>query len=190
MIEKRGLFSRILLLSLTVYTLAASPADSDSPLDFRMETIDGLEMDLMQHKGKVIMMVNVASKCRFTPQYEALQRTYEKYSAQGFVILGFPANNFRNQEPGTNEEIRQFCTLNYGVTFPLFAKISVKGENIHPLYEFLTSKKTNPVFGGEIQWNFTKFLISREGQVIARFEPGTTPDSPEVVEAIEAALKK
>ena len=163
---------------------------AESPLDFRMETIDGLEMDLLQHKGKVIMMVNVASKCGLTPQYEALQRIYEKYKEQGFVVFGFPANNFRGQEPGTNSEIRQFCTLNYGVNFPLFSKISVKGADKHPLYGFLAGEDTNPDFGGEIQWNFTKFLVGREGQVIARFEPKTTPDSPEVIAAIENALNK
>ena len=107
---------------------------------------------------------------------------------QGFVVFGFPANNFRNQEPGSNSEIRQFCTLNYGINFPLFSKISVKGEDMHPLYANLTSKVSNPEFGGEIQWNFTKFLIGRKGQVIARFEPNTVPDSPEVLAAIEAAL--
>ena len=160
----------------------------DSPLAFRMETLDGLEMDLSLHKGKVILMVNVASKCGLTPQYEALQRIYEKYKDQGFVVFGFPANNFRSQEPGTNSEIRQFCTLNYGVNFPLFSKISVKGEDMHPLYGYLTSKASNPEFGGEIQWNFTKFLIGRKGQVIARFEPKTVPDSPEAIAAIEAAL--
>jgi glutathione peroxidase len=183
------IFSIILILALPV-NLIASADSSDSPLGFRMKTIDGLEMDLSIHKGKVILMVNVASKCGLTPQYEALQRIYEKYKGQGFVIFGFPANNFRNQEPGTNEEIRQFCTLNYGVNFPLFAKISVSGEDQHPLYEFLTGKTTNPEFGGEIKWNFTKFLIGRDGQVIARFEPRTTPDSPEVTSAIETALKK
>ena len=187
--KKYGIYVSIVLLGLAG-NLTSVSADSDSPLGFRMETIDGLEMDLSLHKGKVILMVNVASKCGLTPQYEALQRIYEKYKDQGFVIFGFPANNFRNQEPGTNEEIRQFCTLNYGVNFPLFAKISVAGDDKHPLYAFLTSQKTNPNFGGEIQWNFTKFLIGRDGQVIARFEPRTTPDSQEITTAIETALKK
>jgi len=188
MVKTKAAILGIFAVALYICLPIIATKSTESPLDFRMETIDGLEMDLLQHKGKVILMVNVASKCGLTPQYEALQRLYEKYKEQGFVVFGFPANNFRGQEPGTNSEIRQFCTLNYGVNFPLFSKISVKGEDKHPLYAFLTGKDTNPDFGGEIQWNFTKFLIGREGQVIARFEPKTTPDSAEVIVAIENAL--
>jgi len=161
----------------------------ESPLDFHMLSIDGEDVDLAQYKGKVVLMLNVASKCGNTPQYKALQAMYEKYKEQGFVILGFPANNFLGQEPGTNEEIKQFCSLNYGVTFPMFAKISVKGKDQHPLYEFLTGEKTNPGFSGKIKWNFEKFLISKEGKVINRFKPKTKPGDDKVVKAIENALK-
>jgi glutathione peroxidase len=162
---------------------------SRSPLDFHMLSIDGEDVDLAQYKGKVVLFVNVASKCGNTPQYAALQEIYEKYKDRGFVILGFPANNFKGQEPGTNEEIKQFCTLNYGVTFPMFAKISVKGEDQHPLYRFLTAEETNPGFGGDIEWNFAKFLINKEGRVVNRFTPKTVPDDAKVITAIENALK-
>jgi len=134
-------------------------------------------------------MVNVASKCGYTPQYSALESTYEKYKDQGFVILGFPANNFGAQEPGTNAEIKTFCSTKYNVTFPMFSKISVKGSDTAPLYQFLT-EKANPTLAGEIKWNFTKFLVDRNGKVVQRFEPAVTPDSPEVLAAIEKLLKK
>ncbi len=187
-------FTSILVLSLTMALLNANAQAStnpvESPLDFRMKTLDGMEADLSQYKGKVMLFVNVASKCGLTPQYTALQVVYEKYQDQGFVILGFPANNFGSQEPGTNTEIQQFCTVNYGVSFPMFAKISVKGSDKHPLYAFFTESKTNPDFSGEIQWNFTKFLIGRDGSVVNRFEPKIVPDSPEVIAAIEKALRK
>ena len=140
-------------------------------------------------KGKVVMIVNVASFCGYTPQYEGLEKIYEKYKDQGFVILGFPANNFGAQEPGTNEEIKTFCSRKYNVSFPMYSKISVKGEDKHPLYQFLTDKQANPSTGGEIQWNFTKFLVDRDGKVIARFEPNVTPESAGVTSAIEKALK-
>ena len=161
----------------------------DSPLDFRMKTLDGLDTDLSQYLGKVVLFVNVASKCGLTPQYTALQAIYEKYQDQGFTILGFPANNFGAQEPGSNAEIQQFCTINYGVSFPMFAKISVKGSDKHPLYAFFTESETNPGFSGEIQWNFTKFLIGRDGSVVNRFEPKIVPDAPEIIAAIEKALR-
>ena len=132
-------------------------------------------------------MVNVAGKCGFTPQYEGLQKLYEKYKDDGFVILGFPANNFLHQEPGTNEEIKTFCRSNYGVTFPMFAKISVKGKDQHPLYKYLTDKKAHD-FGGKIGWNFTKFLIGRDGQIKARFSTKTKPEDETVVAAIEKEL--
>ena len=128
--------------------------------------------------------MNVASKCGFTPQYTALEAVYEKYKDQGLVVMGFPANNFMAQEPGTNEEIKTFCSRKYNVTFPMYSKISVKGDDKAPLYQFLTEQK-----GGDIKWNFTKFLIGRDGTIIARFEPKVTPDSPEVVAAIEKALQ-
>jgi len=135
------------------------------------------------------MIVNVASLCGFTPQYTGLEAVYEKYKDKGFVILGFPANNFGSQEPGTNDEIKTFCTRKYNVSFPMFAKISVKGADKAPLYKFLTDKQSNPASGGEIQWNFTKFLIGKDGRIIQRFESAVEPQSPEVVAAIEKALK-
>ena len=166
----------------------ASNTNEKSPLDYTMETIDGDSVSLDQYKGKVIMMINVASKCGNTPQYEQLEAIYNKYKDQGFTILGFPANNFAHQEPGSNAEIKQFCTLNYGVTFPMFAKISVKGSDKHPLYQYLTGESTDPEHAGDITWNFEKFLISRDGQVIDRFTPKTKPDDPKVLAAIEKAL--
>lgn len=166
----------------------APPPKAKSALDFKAKDIDGNEVDLAKYKGKVVMIVNVASKCGFVSQYATLQAIYEKYKGKGFIILGFPANNFLRQEPGTNDEIKSFCTLTYNVSFDMFAKISVKGRRIAPLYAFLTSRKTNPEFGGSIKWNFTKFLLNREGKVVARFGARTKPDSKEVIEAVQAAL--
>jgi glutathione peroxidase len=137
----------------------------------------------------VLLLVNVASKCGFTPQYTALEALYEKYKGQGLVVIGFPANNFMAQEPGTNEEIKTFCSRKYNVTFPMYSKISVKGDDKAPIYQFLTDKGANPNTGGEIKWNFTKFLVARDGPVVSRFEPAVKPDSPEVVAAIEKALQ-
>ncbi len=159
-----------------------------SPLDFTVKTIDGKEQKLSEYKGKVVLLVNVASKCGLTPQYTALESTYEKYKDQGFVIVGFPANNFGSPEPGTNEEIKQFCSSKYNVTFPMMSKISVKGDNKHPLYQFLTEGKAGKEFAGDIEWNFAKFLVDRNGNVMARFASKTTPDSPQVTGAIEKAL--
>jgi glutathione peroxidase len=150
--------------------------------DFTVTSIQGKLAPLSEYQGKVVLVVNVASKCGYTPQYKGLEALYRKYQDQGFVVLGFPANNFKSQEPGTNEEIQQFCTRTYDVTFPMFSKISVVGEDKAPLYQYLTQT------GGEIPWNFTKFLVGRDGKVMARFEPKTTPDSPEVVSAVEKAL--
>jgi glutathione peroxidase len=156
--------------------------------DFTVKDIDGKDVKLEQFKGKAILIVNVASKCGFTSQYEGLQKIYLQYKDQGLVILGFPANNFMGQEPGTNEEIKQFCSLNYNVTFPMFSKISVKGKDIAPLYKFLTEKETNPEFSGKISWNFNKFLIDRAGKIVARFGSRTKPESEEMIQAIEKAL--
>ena len=153
--------------------------------EFTLNSIDGKAAPLSAYDGKVVMLVNVASRCGYTPQYSGLEALYEKYKDRGLVILGFPANNFGGQEPGTNEEIKTFCSAKYNVTFPMYAKVSVKGEDTTPLYQFLTQAK-----GGEIKWNFTKFLTDKHGKVIARFEPNVTPDSPEVRSAIEAALQK
>jgi glutathione peroxidase len=156
---------------------------------FTLNSIDGKPAPLADYKGKVVLVVNVASQCGYTPQYSALEATYEKYKKQGFVILGFPANNFGAQEPGTNEEIKTFCTRKYSVTFPMYSKISVKGADQAPLYAYLT-KDTGPGLIGDIKWNFTKFLIDRNGKVVQRFEPAVTPDSKEVVSAIEKQLKQ
>ncbi len=156
--------------------------------DFAMKDIDGKEVKMENYKGKVMLIVNVASKCGFTSQYEGLQKIYLQYKERGLEILGFPANNFLGQEPGTNEEIKQFCSLNYNVTFPMFSKISVKGKDIAPLYKFLTDKETNPEFSGSISWNFNKFLINREGKIVARFGSRAKPESEEVIQAIEKAL--
>ncbi len=164
-------------------------AKMNSIYDFTVKDIDGKNVKLEQFKGKVMLVVNVASKCGFTPQYKGLQEIYSQYKDEGFVILGFPANNFLHQEPGTNEEIKQFCSLNYNVTFPMFSKISVKGKNIAPLYKFLTEKESNPEFSGGISWNFNKFLISRDGKIVARFGTRTKPESEEVIQAITKALK-
>ena len=161
-----------------------------SPLDFTMKSIDGDDVKLDIYSGKVLLLVNVASKCGYTSQYRGLESLYRKYNEQGLVVMGFPANNFFWQEPGTNEEIKTFCTTKYNVTFPMFAKISVKGGKIHPLYKFLTSKQTNPEFGGGISWNFNKFLVDRSGKLVARFSSKDEPESVKVVQTIEQALKQ
>lgn len=157
--------------------------------DIPLKTINGKPATLGEYKGKVLLIVNVASQCGYTPQYEGLQKIYQQYQSQGLVVLGFPANNFGGQEPGTEAEIKEFCSLKYNVTFPMFAKLSAKGADIHPLYKFLTDKETNPNFAGEIKWNFNKFLIDKNGNPIARFDSSDKPESPKVVQAIEQALK-
>ena len=159
-------------------------------LNFKMKGIDGKEVDLSQFQGKVVLIVNVASKCGNTPQYKALQELYEKYGKDGFVVLGVPANEFGKQEPGSNDEIAKFCTSKYHVTFPMLAKVVVKGEGICPLYKHLSEKDTDPKFGGEIPWNFEKFLIGRNGEIAGRFNHRVKPESEEVVKVIEAELKK
>jgi glutathione peroxidase len=167
--------------------MSASLFAASNVYDFTLNSIDGKASPLGEYKGKVVMIVNVASKCGFTPQYKELEAVYEKYQAQGFVILGFPANNFGGQEPGSNEEIKTFCSRTYNVKFPMYSKISVKGPDIAPLYQFLTDPASKT--GGEIKWNFTKFLVGKDGKVIARFETPVKPDAPEVISAIEKALK-
>jgi glutathione peroxidase len=154
--------------------------------DIAVKDIDGKDTSLSAYKGKVILIVNVASRCGFTPQYKALEAVYEKYKDKGFVVLGFPCNQFGGQEPGTNEEIKQFCSSKYSVSFPLFDKIDVNGEKRHPLYVALAG--ADSPFAGNIKWNFTKFLVGRDGKILKRFESRTTPDAPEVVQAIEGAL--
>ena len=169
--------------------LSASFSAASTIYEFTLKSIDGQQVPLAQFKGKVVLIVNVASRCGYTPQYAGLEALYEKYKDRGFVILGFPANNFLWQEPGTNEEIKTFCSTKYHVTFPMFAKVSVKGADKTPLYQFLTDKRANPSSGGEIGWNFTKFLTDRNGKVIARFGSGVAPQSPEIIKAIDAALR-
>ena len=159
-----------------------------SPLDFKLKDIDGKDLDLAQFKGKPVLLVNVASKCGLTPQYEALESLYEKYKDKDLVVIGIPANNFNGQEPGTEAQIKQFCSSKYNVTFPMTSKISVKGGDQHALYKFLTSKETNGDFGGDIEWNFAKFLVDRNGNVMARFGSKTKPDEPQVIAAIEKAI--
>lgn len=161
-----------------------------SVLEFTMKSIDDKDVPLSTYQGKVLLIVNVASRCGNTNQYAGLEKLYATYREQGFEVLGFPANNFLGQEPGTNAEIKEFCTTTYGVTFPMFSKISVKGDDQHPLYRFLTSEATNPKFSGNVKWNFQKYLVGRNGGVIAKFAPGDDPMSGQIVSAIEAALKE
>jgi glutathione peroxidase len=177
-----------LVLALVLCAAATLQARAASIYDFTISSIDGRPVSLESYKGKVVLLVNVASKCGFTPQYAALEAVYEKYKDRGLVIVGIPANNFAQQEPGTNEEIKAFCSRKYNVSFPMMSKVSVKGDDQTPLYKFLTDTSTDPQFAGDIKWNFTKFLFDRNGKAVARFEPATTPDSPQVTAAIEAAL--
>ena len=179
----------VLTLMLTIATAVAG-AEAHSIYDFTVRSIDGQQVSLKSYSGKVVLLVNVASKCGFTPQYAGLEAVYEKYKDRGLVIVGIPANNFAQQEPGTNEEIKKFCSNKYNVTFPMMSKVSVLGDDETPLYQFLTSKSANPQIGGDIKWNFTKFLFDRNGNPVARFEPAVKPDSPEVTAAIEATLGK
>ena len=174
---------RAYLMCGALLIMAGSLFAASGIYNFTLNSIDGKPAPLADYKGKVILVVNVASQCGYTPQYSALESIYEKYKDQGFVILGFPANNFGAQEPGTNEEIKTFCSRKYNVSFPMYAKISVKGSDIAPLYDYLT-KST----GGDIKWNFTKFLIGKDGAIVARFESKVKPDDPEVTAAIEKAL--
>jgi len=166
----------------------AAPTTAHAALNFTVQDIEGNDVNLNRYYGDVVLVVNTASRCGLTPQYEQLQALHEAYAEQGLSILGFPANNFGRQEPGTNDQIIEFCEQNYGVEFDMFAKISVKGDDIAPLYAYLTSEETNGDFAGEIRWNFDKFLIDRNGNVIARFAPRDTPSSEQITAAIEAAL--
>lgn len=183
--------SLILSLAIAAVAFAAPVVAADgpmkSPLQATMKSADGKDYPLAQHHGQVVLLVNVASKCGLTKQYTALEAVYDKYKEAGFVIVGVPANNFNGQEPGSNEEIQAFCKSKYDVSFPVLAKVSVKGDDIDPLYKYLTTASPKP---GDIGWNFAKFLINRKGEVIDRFEPKTTPDDPAVVAAIEKALKE
>jgi glutathione peroxidase len=174
-------------LCVALCVTAGMALGASSVHEFTMKALDGKQVPLASFKGKVMLVVNVASQCGYTYQYEGLQALYAKYKDRGLVLTGFPANNFGAQEPGSDAEIGAFCKSKFGVTFPMFSKISVKGADKAPLYQFLTDAKTKT--GGEIQWNFTKFLVDRNGQVIQRFEPEVEPLSKEVEAAVEAALK-
>ena len=179
------------VVSMVHTALAASAEKRATPLDEDMKTLDGKDVNLAdKYSGKVVLLVNVASKCGLTPQYAALEELHDKYGEKGLAIVGVPCNQFKNQEPGTSEEIAEFCKKNYGVTFDMLSKVDVNGETACPLYKSLTSKETNPGHAGPITWNFEKFLFNREGQLVARFAPRTTPDAPEVTAAIEGALKQ
>jgi len=156
--------------------------------DFQQKTLDGKDKSLADYKGKAVLVVNVASKCGLTPQYTGLQKLHEKYSARGFEVLGFPCNQFAGQEPGNAEEIAEFCERNYGVTFPMFAKIDVNGANRAPLYAWLTAEQTQPDGPGDVMWNFGKFLVDKQGNVVARFNPRVAPDAAELTSALEKAL--
>ncbi|MHB8866060.1 MAG: glutathione peroxidase [Pirellulaceae bacterium] len=155
-----------------------------------MKSLDGQEIDLAKYEGQVLMIVNVASKCGYTPQYTQLQQLHETYAKRGLAILAFPCNQFLWQEPGSATEIQEFCRVNYGVTFGMFAKVNVKGRHACDLYKFLTALDTQPKGAGKIGWNFEKFIVDRSGNVVARFGSATRPDSPEVVEVIERELGK
>lgn len=189
----RKLLSGLVLLALTITPgtgVVLAAGKGINVLTYKMKDINGHEVDLAKYKGKVLLLVNVASKCGYTPQYAQLEAIYKKFAPKGFMILGFPANNFAHQEPGTDEQIKAFCTSKYGVTFDMFSKISVKGNDIDPLYKDLTSTAKDGAFGGSIKWNFTKFLVGRDGHVVARFESKIKPDAPKVVKEIEEQLAK
>jgi glutathione peroxidase len=179
----------VLAATATIAT-AEEPKAMPSPLDFKLSDIDGKEYDLTKLKGKVVLIVNVASECGYTPQYEGLQELYAKHEKDGLVVIGVPSNEFGKQEPGTNEEIKKFCTTQYKVTFPMMSKVIVNGKEQVPLYKFLASKDTNPNFSGDIKWNFEKFLIGRDGQVVGRFKSAVAPNSDELTKAIKTELEK
>jgi glutathione peroxidase len=182
---KPVIFAAALLV--TALLQAANPKPTKPLGDIPLKDIDGNATSLKAYSGKVLLLVNVASKCGNTPQYTGLESIYGKYKDQGLVVLGFPCNDFGAQEPGSNAQVKEFCTTKYKVTFPMFDKIHVKGAEQHPLYAALTAK--NGAFPGDVRWNFGKFLVGKDGKPLKRFEPGTKPEDPRVVEAIEAALK-
>lgn len=184
----KRIFQFFLLLSLFAFSNLNAQSMDQTIYQFEMTSIDGKPVSLKDYEGKVVLIVNVASKCGLTPQYEDLESLYRQYQDQGLVVLGFPANNFLGQEPGSDEQIQSFCTSNYGVEFPMFSKISVKGKDKHPLYQFLTTQEKNGVYDGEIKWNFHKFLIGRDGKVIRSIDPRTRVVEPEVLREIQQLL--
>ncbi|MEM8669670.1 MAG: glutathione peroxidase [Planctomycetota bacterium] len=182
------------LLSLTLClgvlsAMATADDDHECALNFKATTIDGKSVDLEDYEGKVVLVVNTASRCGLTPQYAGLQSMYEKYKDKGFVVLGFPCNQFGSQEPGSEAQIKEFCSTKYNVSFPMFSKIDVNGDDAAPIYKYLTSKDVKPAGKGRISWNFEKFLIDREGNLIGRYAPRTKPNDAELVKAIESELK-
>jgi len=183
-------FALSMTLLLGAFLSMASADDHECALNFKAKTIDGKTVDLEDYEGKVVLIVNTASRCGLTPQYAGLQQMYEKYQGKGFVVLGFPCNQFGRQEPGTEAEIKQFCSANYNVSFPMFSKIDVNGGEAAPIYKYLTSQDTKPAGKGDISWNFEKFLIDRDGQLVGRYAPRTKPDDADLVKAVEAELGK
>jgi glutathione peroxidase len=179
---------KTLAIIISLFAMSILPS-SNSIYQFTMTSIDGDEISLDQYKGKVVLIVNVASKCGLTPQYEDLQKLYDEKSKDGLVILGFPANNFAGQEPGSDDEIESFCKKNYGVTFPMFSKISVKGDDMHPLYQFLTEKDKNGVMDSSVKWNFQKYLINKEGVLVDMIAPSKSVLNDDVRAQIEDLLK-
>jgi glutathione peroxidase len=176
----------LLILGLFTMTILATAQNNKSFHDFKTTTIDGQPFDLSSLKGKIVLVVNTASKCGNTPQYKQLEELYQKYGGDKFTIIGFPANNFLSQEPGTNSEIKEFCTKNYGVTFPMMSKISVKGKGQDPIYQWLTSKAENGVMDAPVTWNFQKFMIDENGNLVGMVAPGTSPMTEKIVNWIEA----
>ncbi len=174
-----------MILVLSMITVSGGLSAQKSFYDFVVKDIEGKSFDFSTLKGKKVLIVNTASKCGFTPQYEQLEQLYEKYGADKFVIIGFPANNFKSQEPGTNEEIAQFCQMNYGVSFPMMSKISVKGDDMHPLYKWLTSKDENGILDSEVEWNFQKYLIDANGKLVDMVEPRVKPDDKRIVDWVK-----
>ena len=190
-------YALLLLIAVVIVTGCASSNATEQestkvskPLGFTMKSLDGKDVDLSKYQGKVVLIVNVASKCGLTGQYEQLQKLHDEYSDKGLAVLGFPCNQFLYQEPGTAEEIQEFCRINYGVTFDMFAKVNVNGKEACDLYKTLTALDTKPVGSGKISWNFEKFIIGRDGEVVARFSPRTKPDDTAVLKVIEEELAK
>ncbi len=180
---KNSVMKKLLVFGLFLLPFIVT-AQTKTFYDFKVLTIDGEEISLASFKGKKVLVVNVASKCGLTPQYEDLEDLYQKYKEQNFVVIGFPANNFFGQEPGTNEEIKQFCTSKYDVTFPMMAKISVKGDDIHPLYRWLTEKEENGVLDAKVKWNFQKFMVDENGKLVGFAAPSEKPNSEKSIKWI------
>jgi len=185
-ITRKCSLALIALGTLAIHTMNADHHNEKNALNFKMKDIQDKEVDLADYKGKVVLMVNVASKCGYTPQYDGLQKLHSQFKDQGFSVIGFPCNNFGAQEPGSHSEILSFCKENYGVTFPMMGKIDVKGDQQAPLYKYLT---THPDHGGDVRWNFEKFLVDKKGNVIGHYKSGVSPSDPKLKSAIEKALK-